>query len=154
MIITNEKLNIKIYNPPDFVKTFEKNLEKIIHQFQIEFDVKKIDVEISFIDEKDIEKINKKFRGKESATNVLSFPDEENNEISNICVGEMLICEKILLQEAQESGKKPINHFLHLLIHSFLHIMGFGHDIENDAILMERKEIEFLSKIGISDPYK
>ena len=58
------------------------------------------------------------------------------------------------IKQAQESGKKPINHFLHLLIHSFLHIMGFGHEIENDAILMERKEIEFLSKIGISDPYK
>ncbi len=154
MIITNEKLDIKIYNPPDFVKSFEKNLEKVIHQFQIEFDVKKIDAEISFIDEREIKKINKEFRGKESATNVLSFPDQDNKQIRNICVGEILVCEKVLLKEALESKKKPINHFLHLLVHSFLHIMGFGHEIENDAILMERKEIEFLSKIGVSDPYK
>ena len=58
------------------------------------------------------------------------------------------------LNEVFEQEKKIFDHFIHLVIHSMLHILGYAHEDKNDAILMESKEIEFLSKIGVKDPYK
>ena len=59
-----------------------------------------------------------------------------------------------LPKEVLGTNKNEIDHLIHLIIHSMLHLLGHKHDVENDAILMERKEIEFLSKIGIPNPYK
>ena len=99
-------------------------------------------------------KLNKEFRGKNNSTNVLSFPDREQKNISNECIGELMICQKVLEKEAFDQEKKIFDHFIHLVIHSMLHILGYAHEDKNDAILMESKEIEFLSKIGVKDPYK
>ena len=98
--------------------------------------------------------LNYKFRKKDSETNVLSFPAESSIGIQSACCGEVIICYEVLNNEAKESSKNIANHFKHLLIHSLLHLLGYEHDKENDAILMESEEIKFLSKIGISDPYK
>ena len=57
-------------------------------------------------------------------------------------------------KEAFDQEKKIFDHFIHLVIHSMLHILGYTHEDKNDAILMESKEIEFLPKIGVKDPYK
>ena len=84
----------------------------------------------------------------------MSFPAESSMGIQNACCGEVIICYEVLNNEAKESSKNITNHFKHLLIHSLLHLLGYEHDKENDAILMESEEIKFLSKIGISDPYK
>ena len=65
-----------------------------------------------------------------------------------------MICQKVLEKEAFDQEKKIFDHFIHLVIHSLLHILGYTHENKNDAILMESKEIEFLSKIGVKDPYK
>jgi len=111
---------------------------------------------ITVIDQssEDIQKINYKFRKINKPTNVLSFPSEELDQIDKNCEGEILICNDLLLEESLAQNKNHIDHFLHLLVHSLLHLKGYGHDNENDAILMEEKEIEFLSQIGISNPYK
>ena len=61
---------------------------------------------------------------------------------------------KVLEKEALEQEKKIFDHLIHLVIHSMLHILGYAHEDKNDAILMESKEIEFLSEIGVKDPYK
>ena len=79
---------------------------------------------------------------------------EELKILSKQCIGELLICQNILEREALDQKKRTFDHFTHLLIHSMLHIVGYGHENENDAILMETKEVEFLSKIGVKDPYK
>ena len=102
---------------------------------------------------KEIQKINKQFRGKDKATNVLSFPDKELTKVSNTCIGEILICNDVLEKESKEQNKNMFDHFVHLTVHSMLHMVGYGHDVTNNAILMENKEVKFLSKIGISDPY-
>jgi len=59
----------------------------------------------------------------------------------------------ILHEESVKYEKKNLEHFHHLFFHSLLHLIGYMHDKESDAILMEQKEIKFLSKIGISNPY-
>ena len=129
-------------------KAEEENAKK--HSAALE----KVNIEASFCTSKEIQKINKQFRGKDKATNVLSFPDKELTKFSNTCIGEILICNDVLEKESKEQNKNMFDHFVHLTIHSMLHMVGYGHDEANDAILMENKEVKFLSKIGISDPYK
>ena len=152
MIISTNSGKVVFYNPPN--NQILLNISNDIDEFFAYFSVKKIDVEVSFCTAEQIKDLNYKFRKKDSETNVLSFPAESSIGIQNACCGEVIICYEVLNNEAKESSKNITNHFKHLLIHSLLHLLGYEHDKENDAILMESEEIKFLSKIGISDPYK
>jgi len=152
MIISTNSGKVVFYNPPN--NQILLNISNDIDEFIAYFSVEKIDVEVSFCTAEQIKDLNYKFRKKDSKTNVLSFPAESSIGIQNACCGEVIICYEVLNNEAKESSKNITNHFKHLLIHSLLHLLGYEHDKENDAILMESEEIKFLSKIGISDPYK
>jgi len=152
MIISTNSGKVVFYNPPN--NQILLNISNDIDEFISYFSVEKIDVEVSFCTAEQIKDLNYKFRKKDSETNVLSFPAESSIGIQHVCCGEVIICYEVLNNEAKESSKNIINHFKHLLIHSLLHLLGYEHDKENDAILMESEEIKFLSKIGISDPYK
>ena len=152
MIISTNSGKVVFYNPPN--NQILSNISNDIEEFVAYFSVEKIDVEVSFCTAEQIKDLNYQFRKKDSETNVLSFPAESSMGIQNACCGEVIICFEVLNKEAKESSKNITNHFKHLLIHSLLHLLGYEHDKENDAILMESEEIEFLSKIGISDPYK
>ena len=152
MIISTNSGKVVFYNPPN--NQILLNISNDIDEFIAYFSVEKIDVEVSFCTSEQIKDLNYKFRKKDSETNVLSFPAESSIGIQNACCGEVIICYEVLNNEAKESSKNITNHFKHLLIHSLLHLLGYEHDKENDAILMESEEIKFLSKIGISDPYK
>ncbi|MEC7513352.1 MAG: rRNA maturation RNase YbeY [Pseudomonadota bacterium] len=152
MIISTNSGKVVFYNPPN--NQILLNISNDIEEFIAYFSVEKIDVEVSFCTAEQIKDLNYKFRKKDSETNVLSFPAESSIGIQSACCGEVIICYEVLNNEAKESSKNITNHFKHLLIHSLLHLLGYEHDKENDAILMESEEIKFLSKIGISDPYK
>ena len=152
MIISTNSGKVVFYNPPN--NQILLNISNDIDEFIAYFSVEKIDVEVSFCTAEQIKDLNYKFRKKDSETNVLSFPAESSIGIQSACCGEVIMCYEVLNNEAKESSKNITNHFKHLLIHSLLHLLGYEHDKENDAILMESEEIKFLSKIGISDPYK
>ena len=154
MIISNKKLKVEFFKEPEYVKERRTELENILQEFTSFFSLEKVNIEASFCTSKEIQKINKQFRGKDQATNVLSFPDKELTKVSNTCIGEILICNDVLEKESKEQNKNMFDHFVHLTVHSMLHMVGYGHDVANNAILMENKEVKFLSKIGISDPYK
>jgi len=154
MIISSKDYKIQFFEEPEYVTKHSEKIENVIDKFLPFFFVSKLEVDISFCTENEITKLNKKFRGKNNPTNVLSFPDKEQKNISNECIGELMICQKVLDKEAFDQEKKIFDHFIHLVIHSLLHILGYTHENKNDAILMESKEIEFLSKIGVKDPYK
>ena len=154
MIILSKDYKIQFFEEPEYVTKQSEKIENVINKFLAFFSVSKLEVDISFCTENEITKLNKEFRGKNNSTNVLSFPDKEQKNISNECIGELMICQKVLEKEALEQEKKIFDHFIHLVIHSMLHILGYAHEDKNDAILMESKEIEFLSEIGVKDPYK
>ena len=154
MIISNKKLKIEFFEEPNYVNERSTELEKIFKEFKSFFALEEVDVEASFCAPEEIQKINKQFRHKDKTTNVLSFPYKDLTKISNTCIGEILICNDVLEKESKEQNKNVFDHFVHLTIHSMLHIVGYGHEAPNDAILMENKEVKFLSQIGISDPYK
>ena len=154
MIISNKCYKVEFFEEPEYVTNHSEQIENILNKFIAFFDVSRLEVDVSFCTENEIKKLNKEFRGKDSSTNVLSFPDEEQKNISNKCIGELVVCQKLLEKEALEQQKRIFDHFIHLVIHSMLHILGYTHQDKNDAILMESKEVEFLSNIGVKDPYK
>ena len=154
MIISNKNISIKFFNCSKIVNDSKKQIQSSINEFVKEHKINKTDIDISFCTKKQIRTLNKKFRNNDQPTNVLSFPDVEFHKVRTDCIGEIIISMDVVKEEAQKNKKKEIEHLIHLIIHSMLHLLGYKHDNENDAILMESKEIKFLSKIGISNPYK
>ena len=107
----------------------------------------------------EIKQLNKDFRGKDKPTNVLSFPagDEmpgmEMIEMSEKYIGDVIVSVETLEREAREQNKTVHDHFVHLFIHSVLHLLGYDHIIEEEAEVMEGLEIDILKTLGINNPY-
>lgn len=98
--------------------------------------------------------LNATYRGADKATNVLSFPYgwicPENGET---ILGDLVLCLDVLRQEALEQHKSLKQHLAHLLIHGLLHLLGFDHQTDDEASVMEQKEIEILQQFGFPNPY-
>ena len=113
---------------------------------------------IACVDNTESHKLNLEYRQKDKPTNVLSFPSDLPDEMAQILetfpIGDLVICIPVVLQEAIEQQKPPIEHFTHLLVHGTLHLMGYDHETsEEDAEEMEALEIEILKKLGFENPY-
>ena len=94
------------------------------------------------------EQLNSDFRKINAATNVLSFLIENKP-----LVGDIILCHEIIKQEALEQKKRLEDHYAHLIIHGCLHLLGYDHELNTDAVKMEAMEIKILKKIGIPNPY-
>ena len=106
---------------------------------------------IRFVDELEARTLNNEFRGKDYATNVLSFP-YENEPV--VC-GDLVICVPVVLREASEQDKTPEAHYAHLIVHGLLHLQGYDHETnEDDARIMEAHECAILTALGFPDPYQ
>lgn len=102
--------------------------------------------------------LNLEARGKDYATNVLSYPSALPSEILNMMevieLGELVLCHQVIDDEARAQGKTLKAHLTHLVIHGLLHLLGFDHEISDaDADEMESFEIQILEKLGIQNPY-
>jgi len=97
--------------------------------------------------------LNQQYRGKDKPTNVLSFPFEVPEEIELDLLGDLIICTKVVEQEAKQQHKVLHTHWAHLVIHGCLHLLGYDHINEQDAEEMEKLEVQLLSTLNISDPY-
>lgn len=97
--------------------------------------------------------LNRQYRGKDYATNVLSFPVELPRGIASPLLGDLVICAPVVAREAREQGKSPRDHYAHLTVHGVLHLLGFDHQSERDAVRMEALETRILAELGIADPY-
>lgn len=116
------------------------------------------EIGIACVDVNESHKLNLEYRGKDKPTNVLSFPSDLPDEMAQILdtfpIGDLVICIPVVLQEALEQEKTPIEHFTHMLVHGTLHLMGYDHETsEADAEEMEALEIEILAKLGFDNPY-
>ncbi|ENU28477.1 rRNA maturation RNase YbeY [Acinetobacter modestus] len=117
------------------------------------------EIGIACVDLAESHELNLQYREKDKPTNVLSFPSDIPEEMLNLLdaepLGDLVICIPVVLQEASEQQKTPIDHFTHLLVHGVLHLLGYDHETsEAEAEEMEALEIEILKKLGIANPYQ
>ncbi len=107
-------------------------------------------ITIRFVDADEGRGLNRDYRGKDYATNVLSFPYEQEP----IICGDLVICPSVVEREAQEQGKTTEAHYAHLIVHGVLHLQAYDHEAEKKAaLLMENKERLILASLGYADPY-
>ena len=111
------------------------------------------EVSVCIVNEVEGRAINKKWRGKDSATNVLSFPAQLPDGPVPKPLGDIVLCAPVIAREALAQGKSLSDHWAHLLIHGVLHLRGFDHDSEDAAEHMEQLEVAILKGIGVNDPY-
>ena len=106
-------------------------------------------VTIRLVDADEGQALNRDYRGKDYATNVLSFPYESTPRV----IGDLVICPSVVAREADEQNKPPAAHYAHLTVQGMLHLQGLDHDNDDDAQAMEDEERKILAALGFPDPY-
>ncbi|WP_321393308.1 rRNA maturation RNase YbeY [Emcibacter sp.] len=124
-----------------------------------------LELSILLTGDKSIQVLNREYRGKDKATNVLSFPALSDEEIEDyfhrgailpdypVSLGDIILALETVKSEAISSGKSLENHFCHLVVHGILHLLGYDHQNDADAEEMEGLEKAILGTLGIDDPY-
>ena len=108
---------------------------------------------IRVVDEDESLELNSRYRGKDKATNVLSFPFEVPDGVELNHLGDLIICAGVVKREAMEQGKPAENHWAHMVVHGVLHLRGYDHLTDEQAAEMEALEKEVLGRLGMPDPY-
>ena len=109
------------------------------------------EVSIRVVDTAEGQELNRRYRHKDYATNVLSFPAELPPEIP--LLGDLVLCAPVIEKEAREQHKGLDEHWAHLVVHGVLHLIGHDHETIAEARRMEALETQVLEKLGIPDPY-
>ena len=106
-------------------------------------------VTVRFVDAIEGRAINAEFRGKDYATNVLTFVYDDEHPRA----GDVVLCAPVVRREATAQGKPLADHHAHLVVHGMLHLQGFDHERHADAAVMEARETAILATLGLPDPY-
>lgn len=108
---------------------------------------------VRIVGEAESRALNAQYRRKDMPTNVLSFPAELPAGVPLEEFGDLVICAPVVAREAAEQGKAPEAHWAHLVVHGCLHLLGFDHEEEAGAEIMEPLETKLLAEMGYPDPY-
>ena len=139
------------------ITNFKNNLNQILNEIYKISDLmnnnKKKSVSLSFAGDKKIIELNNLYRQKKMPTNVLSFPSltERKNEIF---LGDIIFSAETIFREAKRDKKSFHDHLIHLFIHGYLHLLGYDHQTQNKAKIMEKLEIKILQALQVNNPYK
>ena len=115
------------------------------------------DITLRVVDEDEIRILNRDYRGKDAPTNVLSFPFDMPDGLPEgaveLLLGDIIICDAVVRREAEEQHKPLDAHWAHMVTHGVLHLLGYDHIDDDDALVMETLEIRALGELGFPDPY-
>lgn len=116
-----------------------------------------VEVSLLLADDATVQALNRDWRGKDEATNVLSFPSASGpapDPTQARHLGDLALAFETLAREAEVEGKSLPDHALHLIVHGTLHLLGYDHEVEAAADIMEGIEVEALGRIGVANPYR
>ena len=109
-------------------------------------------VTLRLVAEAEGRRLNREFRGKDYATNVLTFVYQDGARGAPLA-GDVVICAPVVAREARDQGKPAQAHYAHLVVHGLLHLQGHDHEDPREAGRMERRERRILGELGFADPY-
>ena len=131
----------------------EDNLSKVCQEFLNENALEESELLIRLVSPVEIQVLNKEYRNKNQVTNVLSFQSDIPDEVEESILGDVVICVDVVREEALFGNKKFGDHLTHMAVHGIPHLLGHDHEDITSANKMESIEIDFLGKLGISNPY-
>ncbi|EGW21888.1 rRNA maturation RNase YbeY [Methylobacter tundripaludum] len=111
------------------------------------------EIVVRIVDEQESAELNEQYRHKSGPTNILSFPVDVPEGIELDLLGDLVICAPVVEKEALEQDKLLAHHWAHIIVHGVLHLLGYDHIDDDEAELMENKEIAILNKLHINNPY-
>ena len=118
-------------------------------------DIDCVEITIRLVDTPEMSELNENFRQKKGPTNVLSFPfGIERIGNDSILLGDIVICNEIVSEQAKEQNKSLDAHWAHMVVHGILHLLGHDHVEDEDAKIMETLEIDILKKLNFPNPYE
>jgi len=111
------------------------------------------DLTLRLVDEDESASLNETYRHRHGPTNVLSFPFEDPPGVDSGILGDLVICVPVVQREADEQGKTFDAHLAHMVVHGVLHLLGYDHLVEVEAVRMESLETRVLIELGFPEPY-
>ena len=137
----------------DIEKPLNNKLTKIVSTILEQEKMSDCVINLRLLNDKEMKKLNMQFRQKDKTTNVLSFPNDDISVKQTKNIGDIAISVEYVKAEAKKEGKTFDDHIIHMLAHGVYHILGYDHENNENAMIMENKEIQTLKKINISNPY-
>ena len=137
----------------DIEKPLNNKLNKIVSTILEQEKMSDCVINLRLLNDKEMKKLNMQFRQKDKTTNVLSFPNDDISVKQTKNIGDIAISIEYVKAEAKKEGKTFDDHIIHMLAHGVYHILGYDHENNENAMIMENKEIQTLKKINISNPY-
>lgn len=134
-------------------KPLNNKLNKIVSTILDQEKMSDCVINLRLLNDKEMKKLNMQFRQKDKTTNVLSFPNDDISVKQTKNIGDIAISVEYVKAEAKKEGKTFDDHIIHMLAHGVYHILGYDHENNENAMIMENKEIQTLKKINISNPY-
>jgi probable rRNA maturation factor len=111
------------------------------------------DITIRLVDNSESQTLNRDYRDKDYPTNVLSFPSDLPADLNIPLLGDLVICAPVVAQEAEAQSKELLAHWAHMTVHGCLHLLGYDHETDAQAEVMESLERSILLGLGFADPY-
>ena len=112
------------------------------------------EISVRLVDGDEMARLNQAYRHKAGPTNVLSFPAELPAELELPLLGDIVICAPVVRAEAREQNKNTAAHWAHMAVHGTLHLLGYDHTEEREALVMEALETAILAKLNYPCPYQ
>tara|TARA_B100000965_G_scaffold379411_1_gene375088 strand:+ start:522 stop:971 length:450 start_codon:yes stop_codon:yes gene_type:complete len=149
-------VSLIISNPKNFIIN-ESLMSKLMSAFEtisLQEGLSNSSINMRIVDDKEMTALNKKFRNKDSSTNVLSFTNDDISSTFTGDLGDIAINYDFIKKESKKQNKNFDDHMIHMLVHGIYHILGFDHKNDEMAEFMEEKEIAILNELKIRNPYK